>query len=117
MDARINNNRRLCDRVRHPAGLQCASPALASNASALGSLVINIAGLLLSSSFLLGLCNAATRKLQMFGCVVYQEGEPKKYTRRLDMAEQMIKFAGRDDWAIGMGLIVPPKSKVEKVNA
>jgi len=90
------------------------SAALATNASTLGSLFMGC--LLLSSVALLGLCNAMTEKLQMFGCVVYQEGEPKRYKRRLQMAEEMIALAKRDDWAIGMGLIVPPKDKVQKVN-
>lgn len=89
------------------------SAALASNASTVGSLIV--ACLLLSSVGLLGLCNSLTRRLQMFGCIVYQEGPPKRYKRRLEMAEEMITFSGRNDWAIGMDLIVAPKEKSQSV--
>ncbi|KLO14781.1 hypothetical protein SCHPADRAFT_939201 [Schizopora paradoxa] len=82
------------------------SAALASNASTVGSLIM--ACLLLSSVALLGLCNSWTDRLQMFGCIVYQEGESKKYTRRLDMARELIKESGRSDWAVNMGLVVGP---------
>lgn len=82
------------------------SAALASNASTVGSLIM--ACLLLSSVGLLGLCNSLTKKLQMFGCIVYQVGEPKWYERRLSMAEEMIKSSGRNDWAVTMGLVAGP---------
>ncbi|KLO14780.1 hypothetical protein SCHPADRAFT_292005 [Schizopora paradoxa] len=90
------------------------SAILAFNATPVGSLAI--LSLLLSSAGLLGLCNSMTKKLRMFDCVVYQVGEPKKYERRLHMAKELIEESGRDDWAIGMGLIVPPKDKAQLVN-
>ena len=88
-----------------------SAAALASNASKVGSLFI--ATLLLVSVGLLGICNALTRDLQMFDCTVHVVAGPKKYNRRLDMAEELIKEAGRDDWAIGMGLIVAPPDTVQ----
>jgi len=43
------------------------------------------------------------------------EGEPKLYRRRLDMAKEMIKeHDGRDDFAIGLGMIVPDRDRLEK---
>jgi hypothetical protein len=87
------------------------SAVLATNCSTIGSLYI--ASLLVVSAALLGLCNALTRTLQMFDRVVYVEGQPKKYARRLEMAKELIEISGRDDWAIGMGLIVPPTGAVK----
>ncbi|KAK0451155.1 uncharacterized protein EV420DRAFT_1482565 [Desarmillaria tabescens] len=81
------------------------SAALAGNASKVGSLLI--AGLLLCSVALLGLCNSLTKCLQMYGRVVRTEGAPKKYKRRLDMAGELIDVAKSEDWAIRMGLIIP----------
>jgi len=89
------------------------SAALASNASTVGSLII--AGLLLVSVALLGLCNSMTEKFQMFSRIVHKEGEVKRYIRRLDMAKEFIASSGRDDWAIGMGLIVPPANQLHAV--
>jgi len=89
------------------------SAALASNASKVGSLLI--ACLLLISAALLGLSNSVVRRLQMFGRTVYVEGEPKAYTRRLDLAHELIEVSQRDDWAIAMGLIVPPTSAAQHV--
>ncbi|KAG8810088.1 hypothetical protein FRC17_003105 [Serendipita sp. 399] len=76
---------------------------LAGNASPIGCLLL--ACLLLTSAGLLGLCNSLTKKLQMFGRVVQTSGEPVAYRRRLDLAEELIKESGRDDWAIGLGMI------------
>lgn len=89
------------------------SAVLAFNTSTVGSLLL--AGLLLGSAALLGMCNMATTKLRMFGRVLQVEGEPKRYARRLRMVEELIGESGRDDWAIGMGLIVPSTEKVQKV--
>ncbi|EJD33851.1 hypothetical protein AURDEDRAFT_117804 [Auricularia subglabra TFB-10046 SS5] len=83
----------------------CAA-ALTPNASTVGSLFIVV--LLLASAALLGLCNALTKDLHMFGCRVYATGRVKAYPRRLMMAEELMEeHGGRRDWAIGMGLIVP----------
>lgn len=83
-----------------------SAAALASNASRVGSLFI--ATLLLLSVGLLGLANALTHDLQMYECKVHVIAGPKKYFRRLDMAKELIEEVGRDDWAIGMGLILAP---------
>jgi hypothetical protein len=88
--------------------------ALASNASKVGSLFI--ATLLLVSVGLLGLCNALTRDLQMYGYKVHVVEGPKKYFRRLDLAQELIEEIGRDDWAIGMGLILARPATSASVN-
>ncbi|KAK0429617.1 hypothetical protein EV421DRAFT_1893817 [Armillaria borealis] len=82
-----------------------ASAILAFNASTVGSLLIG--GLLLCSVALLTLCNSSTQCLQMYDCVMQKEGEPQNYNRRRDMAEKLVDKSKRDDWAVGMGLILP----------
>ncbi|KZV86931.1 hypothetical protein EXIGLDRAFT_724213 [Exidia glandulosa HHB12029] len=83
-----------------------SAAALATNASTIGSLFIALH--LLASVALLGLCNALTRDLHMFNCRVYTKGTPRRYERRLDMANEMIaSHDGRRDWAVGMGLVLP----------
>jgi hypothetical protein len=83
-----------------------SAAALASNASKVGSLFI--VTLLLVSVGLLGLCNALTHDLQMYECKVHVIDRPKKYSRRLEMAKELIEEVGSDDWAISMGLILAP---------
>ncbi|KZT22977.1 hypothetical protein NEOLEDRAFT_1039605, partial [Neolentinus lepideus HHB14362 ss-1] len=82
-----------------------ASPAVAVNASAAGGLLIG--SLLLITLALLGLCNALTETQHMFGRTLRIVEPPKKYRRRLDLVEELVKVSGRNDWAIGMGMIVP----------
>ncbi len=79
------------------------SAAVAGNASKMGSLLI--ACLLLCSVALLGLCNAKTECLQMYGCTVRQEGPARHYQQRLEMAADLIETSGQSDWAIGIGLV------------
>ncbi|KAF8242744.1 hypothetical protein K440DRAFT_503927, partial [Wilcoxina mikolae CBS 423.85] len=81
--------------------------ALAANSSKVGSLIILI--LLLSSVALLGLSNQMTKRLQMYGRLVSVVGKAKKYERRLDLTDELVKETGRDDWAIGLGMIVAEK--------
>jgi hypothetical protein len=83
------------------------SAAVAGKASLAGNLLL--AGLLVASSALLGLCNAWTSELRMFGRVVRMDGPPIAYARRLIMVNELIEETGRNDWAIGMGMIVPPQ--------
>jgi len=90
-----------------------ASAALTGNVSTVGAAMI--AGLLLISAALLGICNALTSTLNMFGRTVSQTGPAKPYKRRLDLANELIEETGRDDWAIAMGLIVPGTEKARKV--
>ncbi|PKS08061.1 hypothetical protein jhhlp_006673 [Lomentospora prolificans] len=77
--------------------------ALAFNATSGGQILLFL--LLISSSALLGLANATTKELQMHGNTLRVVGEPKKYRRRLDLARELIKETGRDDWAIRMAMI------------
>ncbi|KAK0222408.1 hypothetical protein IW262DRAFT_978894 [Armillaria fumosa] len=91
------------------------SAALAFNASTAGSMLI--ASLLLSTVALLTLCNSSTRCLQICDRVIGTVGAPKKYERRLALALQLIAEAGgRDDWAIGMGLVLPKSGEAGLVN-
>ncbi|EJD50332.1 hypothetical protein AURDEDRAFT_112078 [Auricularia subglabra TFB-10046 SS5] len=94
------------------------SAALATNASTIGSLFIAL--LLLVSVALLGLCNAITEELHMFGCRVHVTRRAKAYGRRLEMVQDMIEqHHGRRDWAEGMRLVLPnavatvPEPKLE----
>ncbi|KAK0473931.1 hypothetical protein IW261DRAFT_1502334 [Armillaria novae-zelandiae] len=80
--------------------------------SIMGSMAI--ACLLLCSSAILALYSTLRPCLRLPDCSVCVEGVPKKYTQRLDMAKELIKTTGRDDWAIGLGLITPENSVVGK---
>jgi len=82
------------------------SAALAGNSSTVGSLLI--AALMLMSAGLLGLCNTYTPGLKMYNRSVYISDPPRQYHRRLDMVNELIAEMDRDDWAIGMGLILAP---------
>ncbi|PBK92143.1 hypothetical protein ARMGADRAFT_967475 [Armillaria gallica] len=81
-------------------------------ASTMGSILI--ACLLLCSSAILGLCNTLTPCLRLPDCSVCVQGLPKKYNQRSEMAKELIEASGRDDWAIGLGLVTPENSTVEK---
>ena len=83
-----------------------SSAALAGNVSTIGGLLL--ASLLLVSVALLGLCNSVTKMLRMFDRTVYVVGNSKPYDRRLTMVHELIAETKRDDWAIGLGLIVTP---------
>jgi hypothetical protein len=78
--------------------------ALASNIGLAGKLILLF--LLIASAGALAIANEKTQMLQMHGRVIKVEGPRKKYERRLDMANQLIKQSGRDDWALRMGMIV-----------
>jgi hypothetical protein len=65
-----------------------------------------IIALMLVSAGLVGLANARTRSLAMHGCCVTMDKEKgvKKYGRRLDMVEDMLKEEDRNDEAMRKGL-------------
>ncbi len=81
-------------------------------ASTMGNVLI--ACLLLCSSASLSLSNTLTPCLRLPDCSVCMQGLPKKYNQRSEMAKELIEESGRDDWAIGLGLITPENSSVEK---
>ncbi|KAI5820326.1 hypothetical protein BZA77DRAFT_274802 [Pyronema omphalodes] len=94
--------------------------AFSGNATRFGS--VTILCLLLFSASLLGLSNKVRRTFHMHGCVLKVDGEPKRYERRLDLAQELIKEFKRSDWAVGLGMIRPddvdgdgygPKNKPE----
>ncbi|TFK48237.1 hypothetical protein OE88DRAFT_1664707 [Heliocybe sulcata] len=89
------------------------SAAVALNASTFGNALV--ACLLLTSLGLLGLCNALTQTQRMFGRTLHTEGEPKQYTRRLELVSELTKLHNRDDWAVTMGLILPKKDNKGQV--
>ncbi|KAK0226750.1 hypothetical protein EDD85DRAFT_923412 [Armillaria nabsnona] len=82
-----------------------ASAILAFNASTVGILLIG--GLLLCSVALLTLCNSLTQCFQMYDCIVRMDGNPVRYGRRLEMATKLVDESKREDWAVGMGLVLP----------
>ena len=77
--------------------------AITSNATQAGE--IAIAALLLVSVGLVALSNESQAELRMHGCTVKVDGAPKKYARRLDLADELIRYTGRDDWAIRLGMV------------
>ena len=50
----------------------------------------------------------------MYEYKVHVVAGPKKYSRTLDMANELIKEVGRDDWAIGMGLVLAPPGSTQR---
>ncbi len=77
--------------------------AVTTNASQAGQIVI--LALLLLSVGLVAMSNQWQDSLHMHGCKIKVDGEPKRYARRLDLANELIKSTGRDDWAIRLGMI------------
>lgn len=84
------------------------SAVLSGNLSTTGGLYLLC--LLLVSAGLLELCTGLATGLQMYGRTIRVVGKPIPYTRRLDLAEELIRETGRDDWAIGLGMI-PSKDR------
>ena len=78
--------------------------ALVSNVDQAGKMILLV--LLVVSAGVLAIANETTQMLQMHGRVVAVEGSRKKYKRRLEMVDQLIRESGRDDWAMRMGMIV-----------
>ncbi|KAF8418159.1 hypothetical protein EV426DRAFT_638573 [Tirmania nivea] len=83
--------------------------ALSSNASVFGNVVLMV--LLFTETALLAFSNQLADGLLLHDRVVRIEGEPKKYSRRLEMAKELINETGRDDWAVGLGMILPSEAK------
>ncbi|KAK0185402.1 hypothetical protein F5146DRAFT_1143855 [Armillaria mellea] len=91
------------------------SAALAFNASTVGNMLI--ASLLLSMAALLTVCNSSTQCLQICDRVIRRVGALKKYEWRLALANELIaEMGGQNDWAIGMGLVLPRSGEVGMVN-
>ena len=89
-----------------------ANVAVAGRATDTG--VCIIVSMLLINGGLLALDSLRIRKLNMYGRTMEAVGEPKKYFRRRDLADQLIKESGRDDWGVAMGLIVKDRASTEK---
>ncbi|KAG7009654.1 hypothetical protein G7Y79_00002g007690 [Physcia stellaris] len=89
-----------------------ANVAVAGHATEAG--VWTIVSMLLVNGGLLAWDNLRIRKLSMYGRTMEVAGEPRKYFRRRDLAEELIGESGRDDWAVAMGLIVKDKASREK---
>lgn len=79
--------------------------ALAVNASHNGKLLLLL--LFLGSAALVGLANLFTNSITMNGRTIEVHVGHKAYKRRRDLAEEMIAYHGRDDWAVAMGMVVP----------
>jgi hypothetical protein len=80
------------------------SVTFASNASQAGKLLLPF--LFLFSAALVAITNQCTNHLHMQGRVVQgTDANPKKYGRRLDLAADLIRESGRDDWALRLGMI------------
>ncbi|KAI9367250.1 hypothetical protein BJX61DRAFT_335086 [Aspergillus egyptiacus] len=80
------------------------SAVLVGNISKLGQVLL--LSLLITSAGLLFLANATTTTMQMNGRKVQIVGSPRRYHRRREMADELIRETGRADWAMRLGLIV-----------
>ncbi|KAL4938476.1 hypothetical protein BDV06DRAFT_231844 [Aspergillus oleicola] len=80
--------------------------ALSENSSTAGSLVLLF--LLLFSAGVLEISTMLAKGLRMHGRILRTTGAPRGYRRRLDLVEELIQETGKDDWAIGLGMISRP---------
>ncbi|KAF9250650.1 hypothetical protein DTO013E5_3097 [Penicillium roqueforti] len=87
------------------------SAVISGNSSIMGSLCLLC--LMLVSAGLLELCTGLSKGFRMYGRMLKVVGKPTPYTRRLDLAEELIQETGRDDWAIGLGMILKPTGRGE----
>lgn len=85
--------------------------ALAGNAHQEGKVLLLI--LMFCSVALLGIANEYTEVLTMHGRLVKVRGT-KSYARRLDLADELVKEAGREDWAVRLGMVQPKKDSKAK---
>ncbi|KAF2806087.1 uncharacterized protein BDZ99DRAFT_510967 [Mytilinidion resinicola] len=88
-----------------------ATAVLTSNVSDIGKILV--LGLLVGSVGVMALFNTRTEVLQMHGRLLKVDGERRVYKRRLEMAEELIKEVGREDWAIRLGMINRPAKESE----
>ena len=86
--------------------------ALAGNAQKEGKLLLLV--LLFCSAALLGVANEYTTGLKMHGKLIRRDGDPIKYGRRLDLADQLIRETGRHDWAFRLGMKVAEDEETAK---
>ena len=77
--------------------------ALSANATTLGNIMLMV--VLFLEVGLLGFSNKFVTGIHMYGRVVKVIGKPKKYARRLDLANDLIEQSGRRDWAVGLGMV------------
>ncbi|KAI5779649.1 hypothetical protein DFH27DRAFT_489139 [Peziza echinospora] len=77
--------------------------AVSANSSIFGNLVL--VGVLLVEVALLSLSNKLVRALLLHERVVTVERQRMQYTRRKDMAIELVVHSGRSDWALGLGLL------------
>jgi len=87
--------------------------AVMGAASPTGSAVI--LALLLVEATLLGLSNSVAQRCVMFGRAISTVGKPKPYHRRTDLVRELVEETGRDDWAIGLGMMVPKAGEARGV--
>ena len=79
--------------------------ALATNAKREGKALL--LALLLCSAALLGIANQYTAEFRMYDKLITIDEKPRPYNRRLDLADDLIRQTGRDDWAIRLGMTQP----------
>lgn len=76
---------------------------LTANATNAAKLLLLL--LLFSSAALLGLANACTTAMKMYGRTLRVVGPPQPYKRRLHLAKQLVEESGSSDWAIRLGIV------------
>jgi len=79
-----------------------ATAGIVGNASLDGQVVL--AGLVVGSVAVMAVVNSKTEASVMHGRTLVVEGR-RRYGRRLEMAEELVKEVGREDWAIKLGMI------------
>jgi hypothetical protein len=79
-----------------------ATAGIVGNASVDGQVVL--AGLVVGSVAVMAVLNSSTAVSVMHGRTLVVERR-RGYRRRLEMAEELVKEVGREDWAIKLGMI------------
>lgn len=86
---------------------------LATNASSPGKALLLL--LMFATALMVELANGCTDELRLHGKVVRRHGKRNRYERRMQMAEDLVKEVGRDDWCEKMGMVL--SSRKEKTGS
>ena len=86
--------------------------ALGSNARKEGRVLLLVLQLL--SAALLGIANQYNQGFRMYDRTVEVCEKPRKYDRRLDLANDLIREIGKYEWAIRLGMVQPKNNESKK---
>jgi hypothetical protein len=80
------------------------STMIVGNISTFGQVMLFV--LFFVSAVCLFLANVSTTAMNLYGRKLLVNGQGKKYHRRRDLADELIRETGREDWAQRLGMVV-----------